>query len=102
MRNYECVYILAPTLDDTSLKEENEKFNEVVTSRNGSVHSLDSWGKRKLAYPIKKFQEGFYFLMKFSGDNEVLEELNRLFRFDDQVLRHLIVVDENPVPEKKE
>jgi len=102
MRNYECVYILAPTLDDNGLKEKSEKFNEIVTSRSGTINSLDAWGKRKLAYPIKKFHEGFYFVMRFSGNNEILNELNRVFRFDDAVLRHMIVIDENPVPEKSE
>lgn len=99
MRAYECVYILDPSLEELAVKEKTDRFNEIVTSRNGKVHKVDLWGKRKLAYPIAKRFEGIYTLMKFSGDNDILAELNRIFRFDDAVLRHLIVIDENPQPE---
>ena len=96
MRAYECVYILNPILEELAVKEKVDRFNEIITSRNGVVHSVDHWGKRKLAYPINKFYEGIYILLKFSGGDEILNELNRIFRFDDAVLRHMIVIDENP------
>lgn len=96
MRAYECIYILDPALEELAVKEKTGKFNEIVTSRGGAVGRVDLWGKRKLAYPIEKRFEGSYILMRFTGDNAILAELNRVFRFDDQVLRHLIVVDENP------
>ena len=100
MRAYECVYILDPSLEELAVKEKTEKFNEIVTSRGGTVRKVDLWGKRKLAYPIAKRFEGSYILMCFDGDNEILSELNRVYRFDDMVLRHLIVIDENPVTEQ--
>ncbi|MCU0640347.1 MAG: 30S ribosomal protein S6 [Candidatus Krumholzibacteria bacterium] len=100
MRAYECVYILDPSLDETGVREKTEKFNEIIKSRKGTVHRVDHWGKRKLAYPINKKFEGIYNLVKFSGDNEILNELNRIFRFDEFVLRHLIVIDEKPVPQE--
>lgn len=96
MRAYECIYILDPSLEELAVKEKTGKFNEIVTSRGGIVGRVDLWGKRRLAYPIEKRFEGSYILMRFTGDNAILAELNRVFRFDDQVLRHLIVVDENP------
>ena len=99
MRAYECVYILDPSLEETAVREKTERFNEIVKSRGGVVHKVDNWGKRRLAYPIAKKFEGIYNLMKFSGDNDILKELNRIFRFDDVVLRHLIVIDDNPVTE---
>ncbi|HSG29795.1 MAG TPA: 30S ribosomal protein S6 [Candidatus Krumholzibacterium sp.] len=99
MRAYECVYILDPSLEELAVKEKTERFNEIITSRGGVVRSVDNWGKRKLAYPIEKKFEGIYNLMKFSGDNDILNELNRIFRFDDVVLRHLIVVDDKPAGE---
>jgi small subunit ribosomal protein S6 len=95
MRAYECVYILDPSLEELAVKEKTEKFKEIVTSRGGTVHKVDLWGKRKLAYPIAKRFEGTYILMLFDGDNEILNELNRVYRFDDMVLRHLIVIDED-------
>jgi small subunit ribosomal protein S6 len=96
MRFYECVFILAPTLDDNAVKEKIDRFGEIITSRNGTVSNVEQWGKRKLAYPIEKTYEGIYTVLKFSGTSEILSELSRVFRFDDAVLRHLIVIDENP------
>ncbi|HER44522.1 MAG TPA: 30S ribosomal protein S6 [Candidatus Eisenbacteria bacterium] len=100
MRTYECVYILDPSLEELAVKDKTEKFKEIVTSRGGTVHKVDLWGKRKLAYPIAKRFEGSYILMSFEGDNEILAELNRVYRFDDMVLRHLIVIDDNPMTEQ--
>jgi small subunit ribosomal protein S6 len=100
MRAYECVYILDPSLEELAVKEETDKFNEIVTSRGGTIRKVDLWGKRKLAYPIAKRFEGSYVLMCFDGDNAILAELNRVFRFDDLVLKHLIVIDKNPVTEQ--
>jgi len=99
MRAYECVYILDPALDESAVNEKSDKFSEIVKSRKGSITSMNQWGKRKLAYPINKSFEGIYTLMKFQGDNAILTELNRVFRFDDKVLRHLIVLEEHPEPE---
>jgi small subunit ribosomal protein S6 len=100
MRAYECVYIIDPTLEEQAIKEKENRLREIVTSRSGVVHQVDSWGKRRLAYPIMKRYEGTYTVVKFSGNSEILAELNRVFRFDDGILRHMIVVDENPVAEK--
>lgn len=97
MRAYECTYILKPTLEEHAVAEKIERYSEIVSSRKGSVQHIDRWGKRKLAYPINKFQEGIYTMMKFTGDNDILKELNRVFRFDDDVIRHLIVVGDTPV-----
>lgn len=99
MRAYECVYIIDPTLEEQAIKEKEAKLREIVTSRKGSVHKVDSWGKRRLAYPINKCFEGTYTIVKFSGNNEILAELNRVFRFDDGILRHMIVVDTDPIPQ---
>ena len=102
MRAYECVFILDPTLEETAVKEKTDRFSEIITSRSGAVHAVDLWGKRRLAYPIEKRAEGIYTLLKFIGDNAILTELNRVFRFDDAVLRHLIVIDEEPSPQPSE
>lgn len=98
MRAYECIYILDPALDEQTVKDRAVKFSEIVTSRKGQVTSVDQWGKRKLAYPVKKIFEGYFTFMRFSGDTEILKELARIFRFDEAVLKHLIVVEERPKP----
>ena len=96
MRTYECTFILNPTLEESAIAEKIERFSEIVSSRKGTVHEIDRWGKRKLAYPINKVYEGNYTLMRFTGGTDILSELSRVFRFDDNVIRHLIVVDESP------
>jgi len=96
MRSYECIYILDPSLDEQMVRDKAVKFSDIVTSRQGVIANLDQWGKRKLAYPIKKRFEGFYTFMRFSGTNEILQELNRVFRFDEHVIRHMIIVEEHP------
>lgn len=93
MRRYECIFILDPALEETAVSEKAKQFSGIITTRKGEVHSMDHWGKRRLAYEIDKRQEGIYTLLKFSGDKEILAELSRIFRFDDKVLRHLIVLD---------
>jgi small subunit ribosomal protein S6 len=98
MRAYECIYILNPTLDEQAVKDKAVKYGEIVTARKGQVTSVDQWGKRRLAYPIKKVFEGYYTFMRFTGDAEILKELGRVFRFDEAVVRHLIVVEEHPKP----
>ena len=96
MRAYECVFILDPTLEEITVKEKSDRACEIITSRKGTVTKIDAWGKRKLAYPINKRVEGVYTVMNFMGNNEILAELNRVFKFDDAVLRHMIVIDDNP------
>ena len=96
MRAYECIYILEPALDEQAVKEKATKYSDIITSRHGQITSVEQWGKRKLAYPIKKLYEGHYTFIRFTGDTEILKELGRVFRFDDAVLRHLIVVEEHP------
>jgi len=96
MRAYECIYIIDPSLDEQAVKEKAAKYSEIITSRRGQITIVDHWGKRRLAYPIKKLHDGHYTFIRFSGDSEILKELGRVFRFDDAVLRHLIVVEEHP------
>jgi small subunit ribosomal protein S6 len=98
MRTYECIYILNPALDEQTVKDKAVRYSEIVTSRQGLVQALDQWGKRRLAFPIKKQFEGYYTFMRFGGTNEILKELNRVFGFDETVLRHMIVVEEKPRP----
>lgn len=96
MRAYECIYILNPSLDEQAAKDKAVKFSEVITSRQGRITSVDQWGKRRLAYPINKIFEGYYTFIRFAGTSEILKELDRVFRFDETVLRHSLVVEERP------
>ncbi len=96
MRSYECVFILTPNLGDSEAESHVDRFAEIITSRSGEINKKEIWGKRKLAYEIKGHIEGIYALFKFMGNNEILDELKRVFKFDDFVVRHMILLDDEP------
>lgn len=95
MRKYETIFILDPSLDEEAVKAAEEKFKGVIENGGGVVENVDFWGKRKLAYEIKKINEGYYTLINFSADSELPKELDRVFRITDGVIRHIIVKEEN-------
>lgn len=101
MQAYECVYILTPDLEEKAVEEFSEKVGELITSGEGAVTRIDIWGKRKLAYEIQGMSEGIYTVLCFQGDEKILDEMNKRFKFDNKVLRHMVVVDENP-PQNEE
>jgi small subunit ribosomal protein S6 len=94
MRKYETIFILHPSLDEEAVKANIEKFKGVIENGGGTVDNVDFWGKRKLAYEIKKINEGFYTLFNFSASPELPKELDRIFRITDSVVRHIIVKEE--------
>ena len=81
-------------------------YKNVIAARQGSVHRLEDWGRRQLAYPLAKVHKAHYVLMNIECDNETLAELEHSFKFSDAVLRHLIVqmpkAVTNPSPMMKE
>lgn len=91
MRSYELVLIARPDLDEEANKAIVEKAKSVVTAQGGQVEKEDIWGKRRLAYEIKRHKDGFYALLTFKGEPAVEQELDRVLRLSDDVIRHLIV-----------
>jgi small subunit ribosomal protein S6 len=94
MRKYETIFILNPSFDEETVKANIEKFKGVIENGGGTVENVDFWGKRKLAYEIKKVGEGFYTLFSFTAGPELPKELDRVFRITDGVIRHIIVVEQ--------
>lgn len=90
MNRYETIYIIKPTVEEEGVKTLIEKFKGIVEG-NGEVESLDEWGKRKLAYLIEDFAEGFYVYMKYKADQSVPKELDRVFGITEDILRHMII-----------
>ncbi len=88
--NYEAVYILNPNLSEEQTASLVARFKAVVEN-NGTVTEVDEWGKRRLAYPIDDLNEGYYVLMTFTAAAAVPQELDRIFRITDGVMRSLIV-----------
>ena len=94
-RQYELVYILAPTATDAEVEALQTEIAELVKEFSGVVENTDIWGRRKLAYEIGHHKEGIYVVQLLNGPGEMVRELGRRLRVRDQVLRHLTVrVDE--------
>jgi small subunit ribosomal protein S6 len=92
VRKYETVFILHPTLDEEAVNANVEKFKGVIENGGGVIENVDVWGKRKLAYEIKKVNEGIYVLFNFSAEpDELPKELDRNFRISDSVIRYMII-----------
>jgi small subunit ribosomal protein S6 len=93
VKKYECAVVVAPTVGSDVLENTAKKYTDIITSRGGKFKELDDWGKRGLAYEINYHREGYYHFYRFEGTNEILTELNRQLRIDENVLRHMIVLD---------
>ena len=91
MREYELVFIVHPDLDDTALKDVVDKVSGWITEAGGSVSKIDLWGKRKLAYSIRKQKEGQYVLLKTQMEPTFGATLERNLRFLEPVMRFLLV-----------
>jgi small subunit ribosomal protein S6 len=90
MRHYEIVFIVHPDQSE-QVPAMVERYKGVISARSGTVHRLEDWGRRQLAYPIQKVHKAHYVLMNIECDNGTLGELEHSFKFSDAVLRHLII-----------
>ena len=90
MRHYEIVFIVHPDQSE-QVPAMIERYRTMVTGQKGLIHRLEDWGRRQLAYPIQKVHKAHYVLMNIECDQETLGELEHAFKFNDAVLRHLIV-----------
>ncbi|NSW90042.1 MAG: 30S ribosomal protein S6 [Firmicutes bacterium] len=92
-RDYEALYIINSQLEEETIKGIVEKFKNLVET-SAQLKNIDEWGKRKLAYPINKLNEGYYVLIEFSADPGFPQELERIFKITDGVIKYLIVKKE--------
>lgn len=92
MNKYEVLYILMPA-EESEIDAQVEKFSKLVTDLGGEAQ-VDKWGLKKLAYPIRFKTEGYYVLMKFTGNSELPAELERQMRISDSVMRFLVTKPE--------
>jgi small subunit ribosomal protein S6 len=90
MRHYEIVFIVHPDQSE-QVPAMIERYKVLVTGRNGAIHRLEDWGRRQMAYPIQKVHKAHYVLMNIEVDQETLTELEHAFKFNDAVLRHLLI-----------
>jgi small subunit ribosomal protein S6 len=86
---YEILLLLDPDVPEEKQGEVVERVRTLIEQGGGTVERHDAWGRRKLAYPIQKKEEGVYHLVSFTSEAETLDELSRVLKIDDDVLRHL-------------
>ena len=90
MTKYEMLYILDTSLEDTAKEAIITKFEDLVKNNGGLIEKIDRWGVKKLQYPINYKTEGYYVLMTFEAPTTLVEELKRIARITDGVIRRLI------------
>jgi len=94
INKYETVFIVNPDMSEEDTKAIIEKMKELVES-SGQLESIDEWGKRKLAYPIKDHSEGYYVLMNFSSEPNFPHELERIYKITDGIIKDIIIKKDN-------
>ena len=96
MRNYEVVFIAAPTITSEELDGFISHAQTVVEGKNGKIVKVDNWGKKSLAYKIKRFREGYFVVLSIEADGVAIAELERRFRITDYIVRFISVrIDED-------
>jgi len=101
MRHYEICFLVHPDQSE-QVPAMLERYRSMIEEKKGSIHRLEDWGRRQLAYPIVKLHKAHYVLMNIECDNETLGELEGAFKFNDAVLRHLTIRRQNAVVEQSE
>jgi small subunit ribosomal protein S6 len=91
MNSYETVFILTPVLSEEQAKEAVQKFESEIKTWGGKIKHSESWGLRKLAYPIQKKSTGFYFLTEFQAGSSVIADLELMLKRDERVMRFLTI-----------
>lgn len=91
MTAYEMIFIVDPDIPDEDIDQITERLAGIVDDCNGKMVKIEKWGKKKLAYRVKKRERGNYILLVFSGDRGLTSELERILKLDDRVLKYLTV-----------
>ncbi|MCE5330147.1 30S ribosomal protein S6 [bacterium] len=94
MRNYEIMLIFDASLEEDAVEKELKKVTSIIEKGKGSITDSQKWGLRKLAYPIKHQENGYYHLINFTSTETVVNEIDRVNKINDKLLRHLIVKEE--------
>ncbi|MFQ5739261.1 MAG: 30S ribosomal protein S6, partial [Acidobacteriota bacterium] len=92
MRRYEVVFVLAPTLSDQDVKEKIESFTQAAEEKGAKILDVNQWGRRRLAFPVKKHSEGVYTILTLEEESaKAVAELERRFKVSDAVIRFLSI-----------
>lgn len=91
MKKYETVFLISPNLSEEDTEALIHQMEEIVTKKKGKMINKEEWGKRKMAYPIKKFEEAFYVLFHYESAPDIPSELERRFKQTETIIRYLTV-----------
>ena len=91
VNQYETVFIMTPVLSEDLMKETVQKFEKILTDKGAEIVHQENWGLRKLEYPIQKKSSGFYHLIEFKADGDVVANLELQYRRDERIIRFLTV-----------
>jgi len=94
MRNYETAFLLAPDLPEEETEQLINQMAEIVAKRKGTMNSIDKWGKRDLAYPIRKFTSAYYVFFDYDGTPDIPAELERQFKQKEAFIRYMTILKE--------
>ena len=95
MRNYEVMFVVRPNLEDEATNAVAENMKKVLESKKATVDEVVNMGRRELAYEVKKFNNGSYFLFKVTGDKEAVKEFDRVANINEDIIRHIVVKRED-------
>lgn len=95
LNKYESIYIINPNVDAEGIKSLVEKFNTLIESNGGKVSETNEWGMKKLAYPISKVNQGYYVLVNFEAESGFIDELERVYRITDGVIKFITIRKED-------
>ncbi|MFV8819203.1 30S ribosomal protein S6 [Haliea sp. E17] len=99
MRHYEIVFMVHPDQSE-QVPGMIERYTSTITKDGGAVHRLEDWGRRQLAYPINKVHKAHYVLMNVEASNEAMDELSTTFRYNDAVIRNLVIRRDDAVTDE--
>ncbi len=90
MRKYEIMYIIRPNIEDEAKKALVERFNTILTDNGAELTEVKEWGKRRLAYEINDFRDGYYMLLQVQSEAAAVQEFDRLAKISEDMIRHMV------------
>lgn len=94
MRKYEIMYIIRPNVDDETKKAIIDRFAKVLTDNGAEIVETKDWGKRRLAYEINDFREGYYQIVNVQSEPVAVQEFDRLAKISEDIIRHIVVKED--------
>ncbi|WP_153126911.1 30S ribosomal protein S6 [Peribacillus tepidiphilus] len=94
MRKYEIMYIIRPNIEEEAKKALVERFNTILTDNGAELTEVKDWGKRRLAYEINDFRDGYYMIVNTTAEPAAVQEFDRLAKISEDIIRHIVIKEE--------